>query len=326
MLIDLLKEAFKRRKPAPEAPANLSFAATEYQFYKSFKLNPSSGSGQKQQVFIHIPKTAGTTLDRICTALCVHKIYDYWRVKGGVSADFLAWNNAEALTQLKELSQRPNFSSPRFISGHFPFCPELFDVNKVDFITLLRNPHSQLTSFYNFLIQRNVIDKADSLEKTIKSGRLMDNMQVRQLAGEAYIKGPCDAGTLQKARDNLDQYFSLVGTADNFRDFVTLWLSMNDWPNVVFPSFQVTGVKTLQSPTPELNDLITDFNQYDNELYHFARQKFASDFKRHIPDVSALEEQDEVLYLPEEGITTNASKLISAKVFNQQYLPRLKIS
>ncbi len=107
---------------------------------------------------------------------------------------------------------------------------------------------------------------------------VMDNSQTRMLAGAWRQSGePCTVKTLQKAKENMQTHFSLIGLTEHFDESLVLLQRRFGWKSILYHS---PLNKTINRP--QLKDLpektveaIIRANEYDLDLYAFAQTLFS---------------------------------------------------
>ncbi len=88
---------------------------------------------------------------------------------------------------------------------------------------------------------------------------------------------------LKKAKDNIEKYFPIVGTTEDFDRFLILAKKM-----LKLRSFLFYSSKNITSKRPEIPDfpsptikIIEKYNELDIELYEFVRKKFDKIYRLH---------------------------------------------
>ncbi|MBT2686890.1 sulfotransferase family 2 domain-containing protein [Bacillus sp. ISL-47] len=220
-------------------------------------------------IHVHIPKTGGTTLNKI-----INNNYNDGLIKSVYDTDESVRN-----LKFKELSKK-NISC---IEGHFPFgIHAYFNVPYV-YITLLRNPIDRVISEYYFThsfswpswLDKNNPDHKKyfnlSLEDFIKYPA-MRNKQTRFISGNFNTELlDCD---LNKAIENIEKYFIVAGTTEMFDESVFLMKEMLGWKNSKYIKSNVTKKRPkLNDLTSDIRQLIEEYNKFDLELYSFAKRR-----------------------------------------------------
>lgn len=242
-----------------------------------------------QLYFLHIQKTAGTTLyftldekfdpDAICPAR-------FWR---------------QLLKIAKNSPDR--FQQYRFFRGHFGYSIHKFIGKPPVHITVLRDPIERAVSHYEHIRR----EPRDRLHKIVTAHNMsfkdfivhpetqlaITNLQTRSIAfdlGLEEIKqldrfpargilgtAPdiSDDDLLQIAKDRLDQ-FAFIGLAERFQDSLLLLSYIFGWYPLVQSRELNKAPKKLRQDdlSPEIIDAVLTLNQLDSQLYAHAQTIF----------------------------------------------------
>lgn len=83
------------------------------------------------------------------------------------------------------------------------------------------------------------------------------------------------AETLETARKNLEEHFSVVGLSERFDESLLLFKRHYGWKNIYYVKHNVTRERPLKEEVPpEELRLIERHNELDMELYRYARERF----------------------------------------------------
>ncbi len=162
-------------------------------------------------LFLHIPKTAGTTVLTFLERQ--YKPGEVFR---------LNWQGP-AHCQLEALTRQH-----RVLAGHISFGLHRKLGRPCRYITLLRNPIDRIVSFYYFALSypdmyihetASRMSLAEFAQSNVSAE--LDNHQVRLLCnkGDAPI-GSITASDLRQAKQNLQRHFDVVGVQDNVSGFL----------------------------------------------------------------------------------------------------------
>ncbi len=232
-------------------------------------------------VLIHVPRTAGTALERIMR-------HHY---RGGA---FRGGGNAFARPELIEARLRDIAASSRVqaVAGHLTFG--LADLLPPDarFVAILRDPVERTLSHFHVL-PRSRPDRVPAqgrqrtglvppwlppvppgltLEEAVApGGYILDNLQTRMLCG---IRSPFDAlpaDALRQAKRNLADRFAHVGTTERFDELVALLDLAFGWPTMALKrSRAYAGRPEGVDVPPETLRLVGERNALDRELHAYA--------------------------------------------------------
>lgn len=225
-----------------------------------------------QLCFIHIPKTAGTTLtsildskfsrDEICPEVFLRKLQDY-------SPEQLA--------------------AYRLFRGHFSYDIGRCLPRSPHMITMLRDPVERVISAYEFMKTCIIIHpQAAITQQKARSLPLKDyirdpaisgviNGQTRQIAGRAWRGDVRSVETdwLHGAQEHLDS-FAFVGLTEQFNESMALLNYTFGWSPLQQIQRLMVGSKRLKREqlTAEELEIILEYNQLDVALYSYAKTLF----------------------------------------------------
>lgn len=220
-------------------------------------------------VFVHIPKTAGTTLRVIA-----EQQYPMGEILPLYGSDI--GQACEVLRALKQ-SQVDHLA---MIRGHFAYGVHEAINRPVRYITLLRRPVPRVLSLYNYILRSREHRMHDAVIRMglvdfVSSGLSAEtqNGMVFQLSGlhgelpqtphTLYTKP--DRHSLNVAIRNLRQFFAL-GVCEHFAAFVQFLNKHAGWRPVQIKNRNVSGRR--YQPTLEETRVIREHNELDIELYN----------------------------------------------------------
>src|SRR5262249_51179547 len=222
---------------------------------------------RKALIFVHIPKTAGTTLNRIIEwQYSPFEIFtmDPYRIRA----------TPERFKRLSEMRRR----RLRLVRGHMFYGIHEFLPQGATYFTMLRDPVARVLSTYYFILRRPL----NPLHRRVKRERLgvedclrlfpqRHNLQCRLIAG---VKDAAagDERLLDLAKENLMKSFSVVGLCERFEESLILVSTTFGWEVPFYENKKVA--KRRHMVDPKLADLIREHNRLDVELYEFAKKLF----------------------------------------------------
>jgi hypothetical protein len=229
--------------------------------------------GRPRVVFLHVPKTGGTTfvqiLERHFPARAVLHT-------NGVQLDTLR-HRLDPVTP----AQRAQVA---LLHGHVSYGAHTLFPGPAVYLTLLREPVDRFVSTYyferesaaplhEFLVRTNL----SLAEFTVcDEARRYHDLQVRLLAGEAAPGEPEDL--LARAKLHVEQHFKLVGLIERFDESVLLCGRRMGWRNLFSAKVNVTRERPRLAEVPaEVRAAIRARNALDVELYAWAQARFAAE-------------------------------------------------
>ena len=242
-------------------------------------------------IFLHIPKTAGVTLNSIIDRVYKKKqlVSLYEKDAKLVSDDF---KNYLPLHQ----------ASAQLIRGHIPFGLHQYISKPATYITIMRHPVGRVVSHY-YHAQQNpthkhyqlVAKQGMSLYEYVTSNlsRDLDNCQTRLVSGQLHLPiGECTEATLELAKTNIEQHFAVVGLTERFDESLVLFHKLFGWK---LPHYGVKNQKYKKFSKDhipvETIKAIEQRNALDMELYHYAQLRFDQLITHYQPSFSEAVQQ-----------------------------------
>ena len=159
--------------------------------------------------------------------------------------------------------------------------------------TILRDPVERVISAYYHVrrstthpLHEAVVSANISLSDFITSGIAqaeIENGQTRILSGIEGVdwvtgSGPISLGTLETAKRNLKNQFTVFGLAERFDESMLLLANSLGWSSnrIVYQKRNVGSNRPSNKSLPrDLTALIEQYNELDIQLYEFAKNNFA---------------------------------------------------
>jgi len=240
-------------------------------------------SAKPTVIFLHIRKTAGSTLNKIIE-------HQYKRT----SIFSLAENSIDEFKKLPATRREKIM----VLKGHMHFGAHEFLPRPSIYITMLRDPVDRIISHYymiirspNDVLHNEVVSRRMSLKDFVSSGLTgeLENAQTKLLSGveEADAIGSfeqCSNEMLEIAKKNLQEHFAVVGLSERFDESLILLKRAFGWGNIFYIKQHVgtNRPKTEDIPKEALN-LIEKHNELDINLFRYAKEVFDETIRQQGP-------------------------------------------
>lgn len=240
-------------------------------------------------IFLHVPKTAGTTfrdMARLKIALSPPTNLLRKKIIFGLTGIQPFSKRCDAIAALP-LHKREQI---RLIYGHFGVGAHNYLSQPTTYLTVLRDPIERTISAFSYLRSEFVTQKQklpcpdDDLAAFAQSTGeytpfYINNLQVRMLASndtsiDPAPNQPCSEQLLQQAKDNIQEHFPVVGLTERFDESLLLIKRQFGWRTCFYSTMNITSKK---QPREEYDqnvlDAVRDANQMDLKLYEFVKQR-----------------------------------------------------
>jgi len=228
-------------------------------------------------IFLHVPKTAGTTLHHI-----LERCYPRNQI-----CSFKDPNYRSELENFQKLSTETR-EAYRLIKGHLSFGFHRHLPGRSTYITFLREPVARALSFYHYarshpehylypLLGDDHVDLKILLRQRTPTTHELFNLQTSMVAGDEWDdpERPADRAALERAKQNLRSHFDVVGLTEEFDTSLRLRRRRFGWKVRFYTRKNVTRRKDqIDNLDPETHSLLREANALDIELYQFARELF----------------------------------------------------
>jgi len=217
-------------------------------------------------LFLHIPRTGGTTLRDI-----LERQYSSKK-----TVEIKKFINTENDLNLISRERLLNLS---LIKGHLPFGTHNWVNRPCKYFTFLRHPVARTISTYNYAKKTkshrdNIFVQSHSLAEYLDSKKniMLNNGMTRLLAGHKYVfnvpYGKINEEHFRIAKDNLSKYFIVAGITERFNESVLALSQLLNWKK---PYYSIAN-KTIKSNSNFEKDaeLIQIHNHFDFQLYDYA--------------------------------------------------------
>jgi len=237
-------------------------------------------------IFLHVPKTAGTTLNRL-----IEWEYDLFEMYS-VDPVFFKWSAAHLRKLSKERLRRI-----RVFKGHMLFGLHEAIPQPATYITVLRDPIERVLSAFYFMrsyklhplywkFKRENWTLEDFVRRSPRT-----NVQCKIIAGAVY-EDPCTPEIFEQAKHNLRQHFSVVGLSERFEESLALMKLRFGWKLKSYTSFNVTRPRPKKRDLAQSTlELITEKNSFDIMFYDYCAKLFQEAVDQNAMEVSRIADE-----------------------------------
>ncbi|MCK8817064.1 sulfotransferase family protein [Natroniella sulfidigena] len=222
-------------------------------------------------IFMHVPKTAGTTLRTI--------------IQNQYQADEILShpNQMPTFAELFKTMSVKQVEKVKCITGHYSYGIHKFFERDFTYIIFLRNPIERVISLYYYLKDEPAHPNYQMIKELSLEEFIDLDLDLIQSQTELYQLHHTNTQTyyaagktndLKQAKENLNNYFSVVGITEMFDRSLQLIKEKLNWDNISYSK------KLVNKRRPSLDEIpqhiikkIEDKNKLDLELYHWAKQR-----------------------------------------------------
>ena len=240
----------------------------------------------RTDIFIHIPKAAGSTLTTI-----LDREYDpslTYTIEGDIE---------QSIRKFVSLSS--NYRDKiKLLRGHIPYGLHRHINRSSKYFTMMRNPEDRIISYYHYVLRSKdhylhdeVVGGKMSLNSFIKSQITLelDNDLTRHLSGLFYDIpfGKITKDILEVAKRNIDKDFLIVGLSEKFDESLLLMKKFLNWRHLPLYVRKNVAKNRRESNTFYSQDLnlIREYNSFDVQLYSYAAKKFEEKLEQEYKEI-----------------------------------------
>ncbi len=222
-------------------------------------------------VFLHIPKTAGTTL----------KV----TLQNNYPGKRMIWLKTAPPPHEDQILEAMRNSSKglQLIAGHTRYGVHEIIATNAAYFTFLRHPFSRIFSFYHYILTTAHHPYHETLTKS--GGTFLDflnnpdspevlNQQTRLIAGCGTAPHETGRKELELAKTHLREKFFMVGLQEQFDESMALLKLTLGLKDVAYMTQKVNKSKPVLSLDEDVKEAIKRTNALDLELYEYGKELF----------------------------------------------------
>ena len=221
-------------------------------------------------IFLHLPKTAGTTLGPVLQRHFPRK-----------RTHFILSENIDANLAAFKAMPEAQRHRVQLLRGHQPFGLHEYLAPGARYLAVLREPVARVISHYHYVkstghpkfigaIREANMSLADYAASGI-SGEL-ENGQTRWIAG-IWDDRPLVEADLERAIDNIEKHFDWVGLTERFDPSLVELAAKYRWLRVYYRKQNVSRQES-RDVSAETLAAIAERNRLDSSLYQHVLQRF----------------------------------------------------
>lgn len=206
--------------------------------------------GKQLLIYLHIPKTGGTTLTNVIEQQ-YQQVHHY---------------KEEDVAKLQKELQ-----VAEALCGHIPFGAHRYITRPFTYITMLRDPVEQVISWFYYRHQSPYLKKfPGSLDDYLHDDQFnltSENLQTRFICGD-------DPPSFKRAKANLKNYFSVVGITELYTESLFLMKKNLNWREFTITKMNVNQNRPLKNDLSKATiEKIREKNHIDLKVYDYAKQR-----------------------------------------------------
>jgi len=224
-------------------------------------------------LFMHIPKTAGTTLGSILDLQFERQnVITYYN------------QNSTQLLENLDATLEVGRHEYKALIGHYPIGIHRTLQRPAKYITFLRDPVARAVSSYyeNEKVGSPAVRRDDGSFMTLEEclherGEFFANQQLKMLVGKGAME-PLDEEDLAVALSNLSRFFLFVGLSEYFDASILLLSKLVGWSPCSYGQLNIgSGAVQLDE---QVSSTLAQLNELETRLYNSVTKNFFSKMRR----------------------------------------------
>ncbi len=243
---------------------------------------PDKPAAPQSVLFLHIPKTGGTTLRSV-----IARQYpgdSMYEIENPINENLIAFRD---MPETKRWSYKG-------VQGHMSYGLHEYVEQPASYITMLREPVKRAISDYAFVSSNQYHPLYEQVRDLGLSGYMksgltgqLENGQTRLVCGDCEpgdtgipTERPMTQADLDRAIENLERDFAVVGLLERFDESLILMRQHLQWKLPVYVRENVTRKGAKPVVSDEDLAVIREQNRFDIALYEYAWERFDETIRR----------------------------------------------
>lgn len=230
-------------------------------------------SEKQKIIFLHIPKTAGTSFRHL-----LEKEYP------GNECLYLYYPLPYELNVVKDIKIR--LPTAKALYGHIPFGIHKFlGIQGDQYIAFLRDPIQRVISFYNHNARQPGMPYYTAIQEGLSLLEMLEreitietnNHMTRIITSSGQAGMFDDTVMLEQAIENLNKHFCFIGLTEKFAESISLLSKKLGWKSShAIPYFNVDPAKHSREIDAKTQAALDKYNRLDKLLYEYVSRTFPS--------------------------------------------------
>lgn len=221
-------------------------------------------ANEKFLIYMHIPKTGGTTLSNIIDKN-YRKTILYIHVRQNIT-----------------LLEQENLEGVGAFMGHYPYGTHRYIQEPCVYISMMRDPIECVISLYYYILAEKLRYWHEEV-KTMSFHEFLEDSKYDIETSNMQTRYFCGGHTpdIGLAKKNLEKKFLVVGITEQYDDSLKVMQRELGWKDVSYSRAMVNTERPLRMNVPDsIITKIIEMNKLDIELYHFAKNLLNKKIKK----------------------------------------------